>query len=78
VRKAGDRVRITAQLIKVYDATHLWSENYDRQLTDIFQIQEEIARAITTSLRTPLGLTANDQRLGVAETLTFANVPLIL
>src|SRR6185295_13900272 len=56
VRKAGDRVRITAQLIKVDDATHLWSENYDRQLTDIFQIQEDIARAITASLRMPLGL----------------------
>jgi TolB-like protein len=56
VRKAGDRVRITAQLINADDGTHLWSENYDRELTDIFAIQEDIARAIATSLRMPLGL----------------------
>ena len=56
VRKAGDRVRITAQLIKADDGTHIWSENYDRELTDIFAIQEDIARTIATSLRMPLGL----------------------
>jgi TolB-like protein len=56
VRKAGERVRITAQLINAVDGTHIWSENYDRELTDIFAVQEEIARAITTSLRMPLGL----------------------
>ena len=56
VRKAGDRVRITVQLIKADDGTHVWSEDYDRQLTDIFATQEDIARAITTSLRMPLGL----------------------
>jgi adenylate cyclase len=56
VRKAGERVRITVQLIDSADGTHVWSENYDRQLTDIFAIQEDIARTITTSLRMPLGL----------------------
>jgi TolB-like protein/DNA-binding SARP family transcriptional activator/cytochrome c-type biogenesis protein CcmH/NrfG len=56
VRKAGDRVRITVQLIKADDGTDLWTESYDRQLTDIFAIQEDIARAIATSLRMPLGL----------------------
>jgi TolB-like protein len=56
VRKAGDRVRITAQLIKADDATHVWAETFDRELTDIFAIQEDIARAIATSLRMPLGL----------------------
>ena len=56
VRKAGERVRITAQLINAGDGTHLWSENYDRELIDIFAIQEDIARAIATSLRMPLGL----------------------
>jgi len=60
VRKAGDRVRITVQLIKSDDATHIWAENYDRQLTDIFAVQEEIARAITTSMRMPLGLAPGD------------------
>src|SRR6202158_4998638 len=56
VRKAGDRVRITVQLIKADDGTHIWAQDYDRELTDIFAIQEDIARTITTSLRMPLGL----------------------
>ena len=49
-------MRITAQLIRADDGTHLWAENYDRELTDIFAIQEEIAQAIAASLRVPLGL----------------------
>jgi adenylate cyclase len=61
VRKAGDRVRITAQLINASDGTHIWAENYDRQLTDIFAIQEDIARAIAGSLRMSLGLRAGEQ-----------------
>jgi TolB-like protein len=62
VRKAGDRVRITAQLIRANDGTPMWSQNYDRELTDIFAIQEEIARSITTSLGMQIGL-APGQRL---------------
>jgi TolB-like protein/tetratricopeptide (TPR) repeat protein len=56
VRKAGNRLRITAQLIKSQDGTHIWTENYDRELTDVFAIQEDIATAIAGALRTPLGL----------------------
>ncbi len=56
VRKAGNRVRITAQLIKADDGTHIWAEDYDRDLTDIFAVQEDIARAITSSLHMTLGL----------------------
>jgi adenylate cyclase len=56
VRKAGARVRITVQLIKSDDGTHIWAENYDRDLIDVFAIQEDIARAIAASLRMPLGL----------------------
>jgi TolB-like protein len=56
VRKSGNRVRITAQLIKAHDGTHLWTQNYDRELTDIFAIQDEIAQAIARALRLPLGL----------------------
>jgi TolB-like protein len=56
VRQAGNRVRITAQLIQADNGLQIWSENYDRELTDVFAIQEDIARAITTSLRMPLGL----------------------
>ena len=51
VRKSGNRVRITAQLIDATNDRHLWSETYDRELTDIFTIQDEIANAIVTALR---------------------------
>jgi serine/threonine-protein kinase len=54
VRKAGNRIRVTAQLIKVADGFHLWSERYDRELTDIFAIQDEITQAIATALRMKL------------------------
>jgi TolB-like protein len=50
VRKQGDRVRITAQLIHASDGFHLWSETYDGELSDIFELQERIARAITGKL----------------------------
>jgi adenylate cyclase len=52
VRKAGDRVWITAQPIRADSAAHLWAENYDREFTDIFAIQEDIAQAIAEALRT--------------------------
>ena len=54
VRKEGHRVRISAQLIKVDDGFHLWSETYDRELNDIFAVQEEIARAVAGSLKVAL------------------------
>jgi adenylate cyclase len=54
VRKAGNQVRITAQLIKADDGYHLWSETYDRQLDNIFQIQDEIARAVVDALKVRL------------------------
>ena len=54
VRKAGNKVRITAQLIQVEDGFHLWSDTYDRELTDIFAIQDEIAAAILEQLKAVL------------------------
>ena len=51
VRKVGNRVRITAQLINVADGYHLWSETYDRQLEDVFAIQDEISHAIVDALK---------------------------
>ncbi len=54
VRKAGTRVRITAQLINVEDGYHLWSEVYDRELVDIFAIQDEISKAIVDALKVHL------------------------
>ncbi|MEJ2273892.1 MAG: tetratricopeptide repeat protein [Woeseiaceae bacterium] len=50
VRKSGDRVRITAQLIRVDNGYHLWSDTYDRTLDDIFSVQDEIANKIMTAL----------------------------
>ena len=56
VRKDGDRIRVTAQLIEAGTDTHLWSENFDRELTDIFAIQDEIANAIVNALTGELGM----------------------
>ncbi|MGE0460701.1 MAG: protein kinase [Vicinamibacterales bacterium] len=55
VRKAGNRVRVTVQLINVADGYQLWSERYDRDMDDIFEIQADIARAIVAKLRVRLG-----------------------
>src|SRR3989440_1470686 len=55
VRRAGNRLRISAQLVKVADGYHLWSERYDREMTDDFAIQDEIAKAIANRLRITLG-----------------------
>ena len=54
VRKAGDRVRITVQLIEAASGYHLWSETYDRTLDDIFAIQDEIARSVVDALKISL------------------------
>ncbi|MGH7634043.1 MAG: hypothetical protein ACRENC_09970, partial [Gemmatimonadaceae bacterium] len=54
VRKSGNRLRITAQLISVADGYHLWSERYDRDLTDVFVVQDEIAAAIAAKLQVTL------------------------
>ncbi len=54
VRKSGNRLRITAQLVSVADGYHLWSERYDRDLTDVFVVQDEIAAAIAAKLEVTL------------------------
>ncbi len=56
VRKAGDDLRITAQLIDTQDNFHVWSDSYDRTLDNVFEIQTEIAEAIAEALRVPLGV----------------------
>jgi TolB-like protein len=55
VRSSGGRVRITAQLIDVSDASHIWSETYDRTLTDIFAVQDDVAAAIIDALQIHVG-----------------------
>jgi serine/threonine-protein kinase len=54
VRKAGNRLRITAQLVNVADGYHLWSEKYDREMDDVFAVQDEIASAIADRLKVAL------------------------
>lgn len=61
VRKSGDRLRITAQLIDSTTGFHLWSQTYERELKDVFAIQEEIARALVNSMRVQLRIDPNRQ-----------------
>ena len=65
IRKAGDQIRITAQLIKIEDGYHLWSETYDRDYSDIFKIQDEISAAIMDSLK--IHLLGEEEQPVVAE-----------
>ena len=65
VRKAGPRVRISVQLVKVSDSSHLWSETYDRTLDDVFAVQDDIAQAVVKELRTTLlGVDADSDASG--------------
>lgn len=63
VRKGGNRLRITAQLIDTHDDTHLWAEKYDGNLGDVFDIQEKVARSVVEALRVTLS-PEESQRLG--------------
>jgi len=56
VRKSGDQVRITAQLIDVDDGSNIWSESYDRTMTDIFVVQDDVAAAIISALQIHIGV----------------------
>jgi serine/threonine-protein kinase len=62
VRRSGSRIRVTAQLINAADGSHLWSERYDRELSDIFAVQDEISAAIGRALRVKLSPEATPQR----------------
>jgi adenylate cyclase len=70
VRRSGDRVRITAQFIDAVDDRHLWSETYDRELQDIFAVQDEIATHIVEALK--LSLTSDEQQ-AIQSTTEDAN-----
>ncbi len=67
VRKAGNRVRITAQLIEATDGSHLWAERYDRELADVFAVQDEIAQMIVAALPRRLE-SANLERVNLKTT----------
>jgi TolB-like protein len=68
VRKSGNRIRITAQLINAADGYHIWSETFDRQLEDIFAVQDEIAQKITNRLREKLTLESEAMNVGKPQT----------
>ena len=68
VRRAGNQVRITAQLIDARSDRHLWSETFDRNLDDILAIQDEIANSIVASMREELGLEITGQAAIASET----------
>ncbi len=67
IRKSGDQLRITAQLIDARKDQHLWSETFDRQATDVFAVQEEIARAVATRLQLQIR-TLTDEHLKIHRT----------
>ena len=69
VRKSGNTVRITAQLVRTADSTHLWSETYDRPLDDIFKVQDEIANAIVQALQIRLAGGELNRRKGGTQNL---------
>jgi TolB-like protein len=71
VRKDGERIRVTAQLIDVRTDTHLWSETYTRQLDDIFAVQDEIARAIVAALEITLS-GGDEEKLATHSTSNVA------
>lgn len=67
VRRAANRIRVTAQLIDAQDGTHLWGERYDRQIADIFALQDDLTRCIVNELKVKLTET-EDKRIGVVPT----------
>ena len=60
VRKSKDRVRVTAQLVDAKTGFHIWSGSYERQLSDIFQLQDELAKAVVQALRVELGVESSE------------------
>jgi len=72
VRKAGNRMRVSVQLVKVVDGYQLWSETYDRTLEDIFAVQDDIAQSVLKELRTTLMGEAADAKAGNEATAAVA------
>ncbi len=74
IMKSGNRVRITAQLINVSDGTHVWSERYDKDMDDIFAIQDEISKAISDKMKISLlGNTQHNRERPTANTEAYEN-----
>ncbi|HEY5967085.1 MAG TPA: tetratricopeptide repeat protein [Chitinophagaceae bacterium] len=78
VRRAGSRVRISAQLINAVDGYHIWSENYDRDLTDIFEVQDEISNIIANKCRENLTAKKHEEKLVKTSTQNIEAYTLFL
>src|SRR5688572_6684251 len=70
VRKSGDKLRITAQLVRASDSSHLWSQTYDRQMVDVFEVQDEIAAAVVVQLK--IRLFGAAPKMHVTDPQTYA------
>jgi TolB-like protein/class 3 adenylate cyclase len=70
VRRSGNQLRVTAQLIRVADRSHLWSASYDRELANVLAIQREIAREVAEAIRTELGVSATRSWLAASRYTT--------
>lgn len=68
VRRAGDRVRVTAQLIKVGEQTHVWAEQYDRDLRDVLGLQADVARSVAEEILLPLTLVPPERAASIRPT----------
>jgi adenylate cyclase len=77
IRRRGDRVRITVQLVDTSKGTHLWAERYDRDLTDIFEVQDDVTHRIVDALKITLS-PAEKKRLAVAETANIGAYDCVL
>ncbi len=64
IRRSGNRVRVTAQLIQASDQTHLWAENYDRDLSDVLELQSDVARAVAAKIQVELSQEAKSRLSG--------------
>ena len=73
IRRAGKRVRIAAQLIDTTNGGHLWADRYDRDLTDIFEVQDDVTHRIVDALKITLS-PAEKERLADTETSKTSNV----
>ena len=77
IRRSGDRVRITAQLVDTTNGAHLWADRYDRDLTDIFEVQDDVTHRIVDALKITLSPTEK-QRLADTETANIAAYDCVL
>ena len=73
IRRSGDRIRVTAQLIQASDQTHLWADSYDRELSDVLRMESDIARSVASEIRLTLSQQVHQRLAGARRTNTEAH-----